>query len=297
MPMKALQLHYTSCRRGQSGSAGFQTRAASAGIRPEEQREIERHGVYRPPRDTRPEPSREEILRDFPRALRSYPLESGRHAVTRSCYVGRDYSGRWGNFFAHTLVLDNGQPASFWPIDLYEWPGWKEGLAAEEDTEEISGPVPTVDLGDLSPADSFGLEDLSDFLREQPGRTELLARMGRAVLLGRESSRALVVRDTPLNGLYWIACLQKLFPAPHAAVLSSSTYQDDPRGCMAINATTGDTDFTFDDAERRFRFFEFDLAAGVHSEIPDAADDYPVVAARWMATDPGRLARLYAFLR
>lgn len=294
--MKALQLHYTSCRRGQSGSAGFQTRTASAGIRPDEQREIERRGVYRPPRDARPDPSPDEVARDFPRALRFYPLESGRHAVTRACYVGRDYSGRWGNFFAHTLVLDGGPPPCLWPIDLYEWTGWKEGLSAQEDTEEAPGPAPAVDLSGLLPAESFGFEDLSAFLREQPERTGLLARMGRAVLLGRESSRALVIRDTPLNGLYWIACLQKLFPPLHAAALSSSTYQDDPRGCAAINATTGETDFSFDEAERRFRFYEFDLTTGLHSEIPDGTDDYPAIAALWMAGDPERLQRFHAFL-
>jgi len=295
--MKALQLHYTSCRRGQSGSAGFQIRALTDGIRPDEQREIERGGVYRPPRDTRQDPSAEEISRDFPRALRFYTLDSGRRAITRSSYVGRDYSGRWGNFFAHTLVLESGQLPTLWPIDLYEWEGWREGLSPEEDNEEAPPPLPSADLTDVTPADSFGFKELQEFLREEPGRRDLLARMGRAVLIGRAASRAVVIRDTPNNDLYWMACLQKIFPPQHAATLTSSTYQDDPRGCATINATTGETDFTFDEAERRFRFYEFDLTTGVHSEVPDAADDYPAVAARWMAEDPGRLQQLYEFLQ
>ncbi len=293
--MKALQLHYTSCRRGQSGNAGFQTRALSAGIRPDEQREIERRGIYRPPRNVRPDPSPEEIARDFPRALRFYRLESGRLAITHSAYVGRDYSGRWGNFFAHTLVLLGDLP-KIWPIDLYEWTGWKTGLSPEEDTEEAPTPLSELDLAHLAPAESFRFDELRAFLLERPERPELLARMGRAVLLGRESSRALVVRDEPLAGLYWIACVQKLFPLPHAIGLGSSTYQDDPRGSLAINATTGETDFTFDEAERRFRFYEFDLAAGNQSDLPQAADDYPARVARWMAEDVERLRRFYAFL-
>lgn len=294
--MKALQLHYTSCRRGLSGNAGFQTRALTEGIRPDEQREIERRGVYRPPRDARQEPSLEEIGREFPRALRCYTLESGRPAITRASYVGRDYSGRWGNFFAHTLVLENGRAPVLWPIDLYEWTGWKDGLAPEEDADETPPSLPPADLASVSPAESFRFEELRDFLQEEPGRRDLLARMGRAVLLGRGDSRAVVIRDTPVNGLYWIACLQKLFPPQHAAALTSSTYQDDPRGCAAINATTGETDFTFDESERRFRFYEFDLTTGTHSDIPEAADDYPAIAARWMAEDPGRLQRFYEFL-
>src|SRR6185295_11847979 len=152
------------------------------------------------------------------------------------------------------------------------------------------------DLAGVPPAESFRFEELRDFLQEEHDRSDLLARMGRAVLLGRETSRAVVIRDTPIQGLYWIACLQKLFPPQHAAALTSSTYQDDPRGCAAINATTGQTDFTFDEAERRFRFYEFDLTTGTHSEVPEAADDYPSVAARWMAAEPDRLQRFYEFL-
>jgi hypothetical protein len=294
--MKALQLHYTSCRRGQSGNAGFQTRALSQGIRSDEQREIERRGVYRPPRNARQDPAPGEIVQNFPIAFRSYILESGRPAITRAVYVGRDYSGRWGNFFAHSLVFENGQISTLWPIDLYEWPGWREGLSSTEDSEETPPPLPLADLAGVPPAESFRFKELRDFLREDSGRCELLAKMGRAVFLGRASSRALVIRDTPLHGLYWIACLQKIFSPQHAAALTFSTYQDDPRGCAAINATTGETDFTFDESERRFRFYEFDLTTGTHSEVPEATDDYPAIAARWMAEDPAKLQQLYQFL-
>jgi hypothetical protein len=292
-----LQLHYTSCRRGQSGSAGFQTRTLSPGIRSDEQREIERRGVYRPPRDARPEPNEEEMARDFPHALRSYVLESGRRALTRSLYTGRDYSGRWGNFFAHTLVLEDGELPAYWPIDYYEWDGWKERLAPEEDIDELPPPLPAVDLGAVAPAESFRREEIREFLIEDSARPALLVQMGRALLLGRESSRALVLRDSPTNNLFWIAALQKLFPRRHAWALTYSTYQDDARGCADVNATTGETDFRFDDSERRFRFYMFDLATGIHSEVPENADDYPAVAARWLAEDPQSLEDFETFLR
>ena len=295
--MRALQLHYTSCRRGQSGSSGFQTRTLTSGIRPDEQREIERRGVYRPPRDVKPEPSEEEMSRDFPRALRSYVLETGRRALTRSVYTGRDYSGRWGNFFAHTLVADNSELPPHWPIDYYEWDGWKDHLAPDEDGDELPPALPAVDLGAVAPAESFRREEIQEFLGEDSARPALLARMGRALLLGRESSRALVLRDTPTNGLFWIAALQKLFPRRHAWTLSYSTYQDDARGCADVNATTGETDFRFDESERRFRFYMFDLSTGLHSEVPESAADYPAMAGRWLAEDPQSLEDFEAFLR
>lgn len=295
--MKALQLHYTSCRRGQSGSAGFQTRSLTPGIRTDEQREIERRGAYRPPRDARQDPNDEEIARDFPRAFRWYTLESGRQALSRCCYTGRDYSGRWGNFFAHTLVAEPGElPAGLWPIDLYEWEGWRERLPPEEDTEATPPPLPLVDLTGVAPAESFRLDELGEFLREEPGRRDLLAKMGDAVLLGRDSSRAVVIRDTPNRGLYWVACLQKLFPPGHARALSYSTYQDDPRGCASVNATTGETDFTFDESERRFRFYMFDLVTGQHSDLPAAADGYPAVAARWLAEEPATITAFFELM-
>ncbi len=294
--MRALQLHYTSCRRGQSGSAGFQVRAQSAGITADERREIERRGVYRPPRDAPEEVEAEAIERDYPVALRFYTLESGRRALTRSCYSGRDYSGRWGNYFAHTLVFEPDQAPPLWPIDYYEWPCWRPRLEPSEDTEEEPLPLPAVDLGEVEPAESFRLEEISEFLREEPGREELLARMGRAVFLGRKDSRAVVIRDTPTDNPFWVASVQKLFPPLHAAGLSYSSYQEDPRDCAAVNATTGETDLTFGDPERRYQFYMFDLTTGLHSEVPDGVGDYPAAAARWLAQDPAELDRFFEFM-
>lgn len=292
--MRALQLHYTSCRRGQAAGAGFQTRALTPGILPDEVREIERRGLYRPPRDAPQEPTPEQIEADLPRALRFYTLESGRRALTRSGYAGRDYSGRWGNYFAHTLVFEGDVPP-IWPVDFYEWEGWVDRLAPADDTEAEPAPLSPVDLAEVAPGESFSLEDLQAFLREQPGRTRLLERMARAALLHAESGRPVVVRDTPLNGLYWIACAQKLFPPRHALHLSFSSYQYDARGAALLNATAGETDFTFGETERQYQFQVFDLVTGAHSDVPDADDDHPAFAARWLAEDPARLDAFIEF--
>jgi len=296
--MRALQMHYTSCRHGLSGQAGFQARARSEGLQPEERRDLESRSGYRPPRDAPSTPSPDEIGREFPVAFRGSILGSGRVALIKSCYTGRDYSGRWGNFFAHSLVLED-DPAelpSIWPIDLYEWTGWTQDLSEDGEGGNPPGPLPAVDLPEGAPGESFQLDALADFLREEPGRVELLARMGRAVLLGPESSRRVVIRATALDGLFWIAAVQKLFPPRHAWRISFSTYQDDPRGCARVNATTGATDFRLDEADRKYRFYVFDLIEGVSSEVPEAEDDYPAVAARWMAECPERHGELIRFM-
>jgi hypothetical protein len=294
--MKALQLHYTSCRRGLGGSAGFQTRAVTPGLALDDQREIERRGAYRPPRDLPPEPTPDEITQLFPSALRSYRLPSGHLALTRASYAGRDYTGRWGNFFAHTLVLAEGPPAELWPIDLYEWPGWQLRLAAEDDTEATPPELPVVTLDRSQAGESFRWPELQEFLRERSGRVERLANLGRALLLALETARPVVVRDTPNAGLYWSACLQKLLPPALAWPLSWSSYQDDSRTSAQVNATSGETDFVFTEAEARFRFYLFDGEDGLASELPAATDDYPAVAAGWLAHEPARLVAFFAFV-
>ncbi|HEY0014850.1 MAG TPA: hypothetical protein VGC13_00975 [Longimicrobium sp.] len=292
--MKALQLYYTSCRRGQAPGAGFQTRAVTPGILPDELREIERRGLYRPPRDAPQEPTAEQIEAEFPRSLRFYTLESGRRALTRTGYVGQDYSGRWGNYFAHTLVFESDVPG-IWPVDLYEWEGWVDRLPPADDTDAEPAPLPPVNLAAIVPGESFTPEDLREFLHEQPERVQVLERMARAAVQHAENGRPVVVRDTPINGLYWVACVQKLFPPRHALNLSFSSYQYDARGAALLNATSGETDFTFGETERRYQFQVFDLLAGVQSEIPEADDDYPALAVRWLVEEPAVLDEFIEF--
>jgi len=295
MPIKADQLIFTSCRRGVRGGKGFQTRALTEGIRPEEQREIESRGCYSVPRNLPATPSEEEIASDYPVAFRYYKLGTGRRCFTRTRYTGKDYSQRWGNFVAHSLIVA-GLPAGVWPIDYYEWPGWMERLSPEEDTEEDPPPLGTVDFDVIQPSPSFSLAELQTFLNEAPGRVETLASMVRAVFFGPAKSRMLVVRDTPLNGAFWLASVQKAFPPQQAVSVSLSTFQFDGRDCAVVNATTLGTDFLFDDTQRRFQFLMFDLLEGRSSEIPEENAEYAATVARWMAESPDRLAAFYGFM-
>ena len=295
MQFKALQIHYTSCRRGQAGGAGFQVRAVSPGLTADDIRACERRGSYRPPLDRPSAPTEDDLAVLYPRALRSYALPSGKRALTLSSYVGTDFSGRWGNFFAHTLVIEGKQPG-LWPIDYYEWSGWKYGLRPDEDTEAAPPPLPPVDLGEIGPAASFTPEQLSAFLTEVPGREKMLASMVRAMLRLRMDKRPLVIRDSELRGLFWIACLQKSVGWEQAQTFSWSTYQFDPRSAADVVATTGDTDFRFDEQERAYQFRIFDLSRSTHSPFLPEAEDYGATVAGWMTRRPELLAAWHEFL-
>ena len=289
----ALQLFYTSCRRGISGHAGFQTRAVSDGVKPDEIREIEACALYQAPRELPTSPDADTLASMFPKAFRAFRLASGRIALLRTVYAGQDYSGRWGNYFTHALVMEH-LPRGHWPIDVYAWDGWRDRLESPDDSEPQA--LEPVDLERIGCGQDFSLQEIGTFLGEEPSRPALLRQMIQAVFGRATESRSLVIRaGLELDGVYWIACLQKAFPLACLKNLSCSTYQFDPRTCLAVNATMGETDFLFDEGERRYQFYQFDCIAGVHSEVPADGIEYARVLSEWMASQPARVEGFHEF--
>ena len=289
----ALQLHYTSSRYGLSGHPGFQTRAMSSAIQPEEKRAIERLGIYQPPRDCPVEPTREQINELFPVAYRSTYLETGHLALVRSVYFGQDYTGRWGNYFSHALLFDQ-LPKTYWPVDLYEWEGWKSGLYKNEDIAQSSYELPAIRF--LPDKSAFSFIELQQFLKEENGRQTVLGEMIQAVFLRKETARSLVIREEiEANGLFWIACLQKSFPTACQRDLGCSSYQFDPRACLEINVIHGETDFLLGENERTYQFYVFDFIDGIHSHVDDSYKEYALLISTWMHEYPERLEAFYTF--
>lgn len=296
--MKALQVYYTSCRNGLAGRPGFQIRSTSAGISPVDLAEIEARNSYRPPLDAPAAPSNDELRLLFPVALRSYRLPGGGLALTRTAYSGRDYSGRWGNFFAHTLVFGAAGDAlpPGWPIDYFDWPGWVGGLTPAEDTEEAPAPLPAIEIARTTGGSPFGFAELSRFLAAEPWRESLLAAMLEALLRGLPERRPVVVRASPLDLPRWIGCLQKLLPRGSAWNLVISTYEDDPQRSVAITGTSGQTYFDFGlAAASRLRIWGFDLKNEARCEV-GGIRRYAATAASWLCHRPDALERYFRWL-
>lgn len=284
-----LQLHYTSCRYGRSGHAGFQTRAMSSDIKPDEQRAVERLGIYQPPRNFPTDSDQ-----DFPKAYRNAYLETGKLAIIKSVYVGQDYTGRGGNYFSHALIIDSLPDNDIWPVDLYEWDNWKDKLLPTEDTEEASFELPAVTLTPDHEAYSF--TELHEFLNEDNNRNNQLASMIQAVFQRRETSRNVVIKEEETNGLFWIACLQKSFPPSHQKELDCSSFQFDPRACLAVNVTLGETDFVLGETERKYQFYVFDFVEGNHSQV-GTINEYATTVSTWMSERADQLQKFYAFTK
>lgn len=132
------QVHYTSCE--QEFRKGFQIQAASPGVSALEMREVERLCASL-----------------APDSLAYQRLSGGRFVLAHTRDVGRDYSGRSGNFFSHALVFTT---LPFPPIFAWEAPFWVS-----------SGPLAELDLrpGPLTE------EDVVEWASEHPDREAFLA--------------------------------------------------------------------------------------------------------------------------
>ncbi len=145
------QLYYTSCRHGRDGIQGFQVAAATPEIPQQHENEGLRLAAYRPPPSTPAVPTAAEVAA-LPVALGFRDL--GEAAVLfRSRYLGEDFSGRQGNYFAHVLLLDrpgrdlSGMvPAATWDAGFWRHGPIPDGggtvLGSFDDLRAAGGPGP-----------------------------------------------------------------------------------------------------------------------------------------------------------
>lgn len=294
--MNALQVYYTSCRRGQSTSSGFQVRSCTPGLSPAELLEIARFGNYRPPNLSDRSSDRGKDV--HPVALRYRQLQSGRYALIHSCYSGRDYSGREGNFMAHTLVPEQG-PLGERPTNYLDWAGWKLRLAEEEDTTETPSPLAPIDLASLVGYEGDGHE----FAAATPNGETILIDLLTALILVRATNRRIVIRDLPDHGWRWIACLLELVPLASALDITISTYQFDPIDAADVNATVEGSSFSFNATQRDYEFFLFEPATGLKPNFPDRdrallvdARRYAETIVPWYLRESDRLQEFASFM-
>ncbi len=132
------QLHYTSCRDGLLGQPGFQFAAVTPGVAPEIRSAVEDLTTYRPPQSMPVDPAPDQ-LGQYPVALIHQPGVAGRSITAQVSYLGRDFSNRPGNYFAHTLVA--GSAADFGgllPIELWEAPCWRRQASANRELPPLA---------------------------------------------------------------------------------------------------------------------------------------------------------------
>lgn len=143
--MTIRQLHYTSCRQGRDGINGFQVAAGTPGLAARHERLALPLAAYRPTPDSPATPTAEQVAA-FPVAL-GYRRFDDVAVLFHSRYVGADFTGRQGNYFAHILVLDRPEadlagllPPEAWASSVWTWQ-WVGGPELPVLERPPSGPL------------------------------------------------------------------------------------------------------------------------------------------------------------
>ncbi|WP_395104979.1 hypothetical protein [Actinomadura sp. SCN-SB] len=218
----AWQLHYTSTRRGPTGRAGFQFVAETPGLPEGARAGVTPYLSYRPPPGAPLSPEAHELDR-FPVAL-LYDRVAGRPLLLRCRYLGRDYSGRYGNFFAHAVVAEEEELEGLRPAELWHAPLWNDGPL-----EGNGAALPL--LEEFAPGAESDPEFLAEWLAGQ-GKDPygLLAGLMDAVteVLRDGHGRVVLVADDVEPIARWIAVVSYSLPVAAAAGMSFVTYSADP---------------------------------------------------------------------
>lgn len=251
MPFK--QTYYTSCENGLRGGKGFQINAATDGIEASALQEIERLGLYVPPVSAPSRPTPEEI-RNFPISLLFQRLNDGAAIMAQARYIGSDYSGRYGNYFTHSLISNDPESDlkqyGVLPIELWGAHSWTT-------TESATTSLPL--LSQLQTAGIVHQESLIDFLTAN-GRMEILPAFLTAVEGALSTGRRIVLVDTAESVAMWISAASYVLPHHLTLRLTFNTYVKNPYlNDFLIVGTTADSDFGFAPHEVNHQFFVFDF--------------------------------------
>ncbi|MCW2919068.1 MAG: hypothetical protein JWN52_7136, partial [Actinomycetia bacterium] len=259
------QLYYTSCTNGLAGYGGYQFNAATPGVSPVVMREVENRTVYEPPRGLPAEPRPEELA-DYPVAF-SYTTggATGAAVTAHVVFVGADYSGRPGNYFAHVLVTDSPE-ADFGPLlpaELWGAALWRREPVERRELPELSGPPPR------GPIDRAGTQAFLDARAADGVLPALLSAVDRAMTGDRA---VLLAGHDAAENAWWIAAISYLLGDRLARRLSFTTYSHRP-GYSGHHVVGVVNEPGSAPAGADLGFHLFDVAAG---RLPDGLGVHPL---------------------
>ncbi len=285
------QLHYTSTETGRDGVQGFQVSAVTPGLEERHQDTAIGLGVYRVPPDFPFDPTEEDLSRS-PVSLGYLPTADAVF-VFRSVYVGADFTGRQGNYFAHSLVLDDVEDlGDLLPIDLWDARVWSRRSPA-------SGALPTVDQ--LAAGRLAQPRRIREFLLAG-GR---LARFPEVLTAVRgataDQRRVVLVCSGSDEAAGWIGAVLRSLPRARALDLPFTTFSATPGETQfLLVATTPDVRLSTSPYDRPVvvdltgtRPAPGSDAAGRHEADPPAGGSrYAQVVTRAWETDEAQVADL-----
>lgn len=220
--MKALQYIYTSWRNGNSTEKGYMIYSRSEGISEEECTAIKDAMQYLAPKELNLAPTPQEIAEVFPYAFAYFQLPTGRGCIAQSTYLGRDYSGRFGNYIIYALVM-NVENLPCRPAELFGEPYIKTFMTEEE--LNAPSPVPPLPPLDITRYGSVvNEEQLTEFLLD---KEDEFAQVIAMVLAAADAGVPFYLNDTRENLVLWAAAVQRILPMSLARKFAFNTYVGD----------------------------------------------------------------------
>lgn len=285
--MSFRQVYYTSCRTGLRGSPGFQINALTPGIPDSVVQQVERLCVYVPPVSAPSRPAQSE-LDQLPLSLISQRLQDGTAVVAQARYIGVDYSGRFGNYFAHSLITSTpgADFGSRLPIELWRSPGWQVSESAKLELPE---------LAEAPAAGALSRAAVARFLADK-GRSDRLAAFLTAAEQALGTRRRIVLVDSSDAVAHWIAAACFALPRNLALELTFNTYVKSPYQSDAlVIGTTPDSDFGFAPHEINHMVFLFDFDGDRFTPIEDPSAFARAIAALYREDAVQRIAAFVEF--
>lgn len=220
--MEALQYIYTSWKNGDSLDKGYMIYSKSQGISDRECAAIKSAMQYLVPKELPFNPSPQEIGDVFPYSFAYFILPGGRYCVAQTTYLGKDYSGRFGNYIIYALVFEPGG-LTCRPAELFGEPYIKTAMTEAE----LNAPSPVPPLPPLAIHNHGSVvndEELTYFLS---GREEEFSQLITFVLAARDMQVPFYLNDTRENLVLWAAAVQRILPARMAFSFTFNTYVGD----------------------------------------------------------------------
>lgn len=254
--MAVLQHYYTSFSNPSTGSVGFQCKAMSPGISPEDQKTLNSLIGYRIPPSLADRP-----ISDHPTALRYIYLNPEKCMLVCSQSNGNDENGRPGNFFAHSIITTPKDFDVFPPIMYWKSPFWQ---VRDDSPEQVIPPIPAFDQNP-----SLEFQQIWPFL-DVGERRNWLYKILCAVLQYDQAKRPIIILDSVDNIALWILAVTVSLPQIYRYFISFATYHHDPyAGLFLLTGTTSDSKFRFSPDEY-ISYFVLNVEQNRISEIPDS---------------------------
>lgn len=220
--MEALQYIYTSWKNGDSLDKGYMIYSKSTGITDRECAAIKSAMQYMVPKELPFPPSPQQIADVFPYSFAYFILPGGRSCVAQTTYLGKDYSGRFGNYLIYALVFEPGG-LTCRPAELFGEPYIKTAMTEAE----LNAPSPVPPLPPLAIREHGSVVNDEELMYFLSGREEEFSQLITFVLAARDIQVPFYLNDTRENLVLWAAAVQRILPPRLASSFTFNTYVGD----------------------------------------------------------------------